>query len=120
LFTALFSLLAAPFSGGLPWRGLNPQILLLMLVIALFCTVLALFLFREAVVRIGPTHTTILSTLEPVSAAVLGVIILGEKVGLGMLIGSVLILASVVIVTTARKEASFADHADETEEMNPS
>lgn len=119
-FTALFSLLFAPFAGGLPWHGLDPKILLLMLIVSLFCTVLALFLFREAVVRIGSTHTTILSTMEPVSAAVLGVIILDEKVGLGMLIGSVLILSAVMIVTMARKDSSSADNVGEVEEMDPS
>ena len=66
---------------------------------------LALFLFREAVVRIGSTHTTILSTMEPVSAAVLGVLVFGEPLGPGMLIGSALIIIAVLLVTF-QKQAS--------------
>lgn len=119
-FTALFSLLFAVFTGKMPWQGVNLEILLLMLVISLFCTVLALFLFREAVVRIGSTHTTIFSTMEPVSAAVLGVMIFHEKVGFGMLIGSVLILSALVMITFAQKESLLKEKAGETEEMNPS
>lgn len=90
---------------ALPWQGITWEACGVMVVISLLCTVLALFLFREAVVRIGSTHTTILSTMEPVSAAVLGVLVFGEPLGPGMLIGSTLIIIAVLLVTF-QKQAS--------------
>lgn len=101
-FTAVFTILLSPFFGELPWSSVNFDTFSVMLVIAVFCTVLALFLFRESVVRIGIAKTTILSTMEPVSAAVIGIIFLNETVGLGMLIGSVLILVAVIRITLAK------------------
>lgn len=105
LFTALFSVCLIPIFGESPWDSVEIETFGIMVCVALFCTVLALFLFREAVVRIGTVRTTILSTMEPVSAAVLGILLLGEDIDLGMIIGSVMILFSVVLITFSKNTA---------------
>lgn len=105
LFTAAFALALGPVFGELPLDALNPKAFGLMAVIALLCTVLALFLFREAVVSIGTVRTTILSTLEPVTSAVLGILLLGEGIDGSMVLGSVMILLAVIGITLRREAA---------------
>lgn len=108
LFTAVFALCLSPFFGELPWASATPKTVALMVVIALLCTVLALFLFRGAIVTIGTVPTTILSTMEPVSSAVLGILFLGEGVDIGMILGSVMILFAVIRITMEKNRISGA------------
>ncbi len=52
----------------------------------------------KAVRRIGPTLTSILGALQPVTAVILGVAFLGEHLYLKSLIGILLILTAVTVV----------------------
>lgn len=58
----------------------------------------------KAVRRIGPTQTSILGALQPVTAVILGVIFLGEHLYLRSCIGILLILISVSIVVMHQKK----------------
>lgn len=57
----------------------------------------------KAVRRIGPTQTSILGALQPVTALILGVAFLGEHLYLRSLIGIILILLAVSIVVIHQK-----------------
>lgn len=57
----------------------------------------------KAIRRIGPTQTSILGALQPVTAVILGVIFLGEHLYLRSCIGITLILAAVSIVVMHQK-----------------
>ena len=59
-------------------------------------------LFQLGITLIGASTTAILSTLEPITSVVLGVIILSEQISAVKLAGCALIFAGVVLVTTAQ------------------
>lgn len=58
----------------------------------------------KAVRRIGPTQTSILGALQPVTAVILGVFFLGEHLYLRSCVGILLILISVSIVVMHQKK----------------
>lgn len=58
----------------------------------------------KAIRRIGPTHTSILGALQPVTAVILGVIFLGEHLYLRSCIGMTLILVAVTVVVMHQKK----------------
>ena len=58
----------------------------------------------KAIRRIGPTHTSILGALQPVTAVILGVIFLGEHLYLRSCIGITLILMAVSVVVMHQKK----------------
>lgn len=58
----------------------------------------------KAIRRIGPTHTSILGALQPVTAVILGVLFLGEHLYFRSCIGIILILAAVSVVVMHQKK----------------
>lgn len=58
----------------------------------------------KAIRRIGPTHTSILGALQPVTALVLGVLFLGEHLYVRSIIGISLILVAVSIIVIHQKK----------------
>lgn len=73
--------------------------LVAILLIAFISTVVALMAFLEGVRLIGPSKASILSTIEPIVSLILGIIILGEPISSRIIIGSIMIVLSVVILT---------------------
>ncbi len=57
----------------------------------------------KAVRRIGPTQTSILGALQPLTAIILGILFLGEHLGPKTIIGIVLILITVSIIVIHQK-----------------
>ena len=66
--------------------------------LGLWSTMISNFTGVKAVRRIGPTLTSILGALQPVTAVILGVVFLHEHLYLKSLIGIILILAAVTVV----------------------
>lgn len=66
--------------------------------LALWSTMVSNFTGVKAVRRIGPTLTSILGALQPVTAVILGVAFLNEHLYLRSLIGITLILIAVTVV----------------------
>lgn len=73
--------------------------LVAILLLALISTVVALMAFLEGVRIIGPSKASIFSTIEPIVALTLGILILGEHTSARIIIGSIMIVISVVILT---------------------
>ena len=65
-------------------------------------TVVAMLAFFAGLERLGPTDTSVASTLEPVVTALLGVLVLHERLAPLQVAGSVLVLAAVVVLARAR------------------
>jgi len=61
-------------------------------------TILAIVLLMKAIKIIGPSPSAILGTFEPIVSIILGIILFGEAITLTIVIGTILILASVVIL----------------------
>ena len=66
--------------------------------LGLWSTMISNFTGVKAVRRIGPTLTSILGALQPVTAVVLGILFLHEHLYTRSLIGIILILIAVTVV----------------------
>jgi drug/metabolite transporter (DMT)-like permease len=76
--------------------------LVCILLLAFISTVVALMAFIQGVKIIGPSKASILSTLEPIVSLILGLLILKESISIQVVFGSIMIIASILILTTDR------------------
>jgi drug/metabolite transporter (DMT)-like permease len=63
---------------------------------ALVATVLAVLLFFAGIERLGPSRTSIISTLEPVGTALLSAALFGDRLGGWQIAGGLLVLAGII------------------------
>jgi drug/metabolite transporter (DMT)-like permease len=70
--------------------------------LAIACTALAFLLFFALIHEVGPGRATVITYVNPVVAVSLGVILLGENVGLSAVAGLLLILAGSWLSTGGR------------------
>jgi drug/metabolite transporter (DMT)-like permease len=82
----------------------NPAALFWLLMLALVPTLGGGVAFNAALRRIPASNASIVATLEPVIATLLGWAFLGERLELGQLVGAGLILAAVVILQRESSE----------------
>ena len=66
-------------------------------VLAVVCTALAFVLFFQLIAEIGPTRCTVITYVNPAVAVLLGVLVLGERLTVGMVVGFPLILLGSVL-----------------------
>ncbi|MBS3143048.1 EamA family transporter [Candidatus Woesearchaeota archaeon] len=67
--------------------------------------VLAQVLFYQGLKIVPSTHAGIILLLEPVSAAILASIFLGEAITLGLIVGGILILiANAIVILQSEKK----------------
>lgn len=78
--------------------------------LGLWATMVSNFTGVKAVRRIGPTLTSILGALQPLTAVVLGVVFLDEHLGLKTVSGISLILIAVFIIIFHQKKISGKAH----------
>lgn len=81
-----------------PWMWLN------LLGLGILPTVVSLVMTAKAIQMIGSTQTAILGALEPVTAVVLGIIVLGETVSMREFTGMIMIFVAVTLVVLRRKK----------------
>lgn len=81
--------------------GITPYQLLLGVLMALFATILPIFIYIEAIKRIGGTKSSLIGISELPFSLLIAFIVLGETLTLEQGIGSCLIVASIAIVTIA-------------------
>lgn len=60
-------------------------------------------LSRRGAFHIGGAKASILSALEPVTCVVIGAVILHEDMGIGTVLGTVLVVASTVLISVGGK-----------------
>lgn len=72
--------------------------------LALLCTVISSAFVFEAIKLIGVTETAILSTLEPIVCMVIGIMYFEEAINTSIVVGSLLILTSVVIIAKSKAQ----------------
>jgi drug/metabolite transporter (DMT)-like permease len=99
LITAVIYL---PFSVLDPPRRLTAQSIASVLVLATVCTALAFILFFALIAGIGPARATVITYVNPAVAVLLGVMVLGESVTLGMIVGFPLILVGSILAARRR------------------
>jgi drug/metabolite transporter (DMT)-like permease len=69
--------------------------------LAVVCTALAFVVFFALIGEIGPVRATVITYVNPAVAAVLGVLVLGEHLTLGVMLGFGLVLAGSFLATRA-------------------
>jgi drug/metabolite transporter (DMT)-like permease len=79
--------------------------------LGLVCTALAFVLFYDLIAEIGPSRSTVITYLNPAVALLLGVLILGEPLTVGMLIGFPLVLLGSFLATRGAGRRASADEA---------
>lgn len=79
------------------WQPLDVQIL--SMCIAVFSTVIPIWLFAEAVARLGASLASMIGTLGPIFTIFLAVILLNEPFGMAQVAGAVLIIIGIVLAT---------------------
>lgn len=79
-----------------------------MLALAVLCTAAAFVLLVSLVREVGAGRTALVTYLAPIVAVTLGVLVLDEEVGPGLLLGSVLILMGSWMATRPARSASGA------------
>lgn len=112
-FTAYTSIAACVFviahfmiTHGPPALAVPHQVYWLTLLMAVFSTVLPLWLMAEALRRIGANQAALVACFGPISTFVLARIFLDEPIGAVQLIGAVLVLAGVMIISVKPLAAS--------------
>lgn len=77
----------------------TPRGWVMVLGLAIICSVLAVTLLAAGTARVGPTAATLLSTVEPVTGTILAVAILGEHLAPVQVLGGALVVVAAVMVS---------------------
>ncbi len=111
-FTAYASLVASAacvlqFLVMRPWEALDlpVQVYQSAIAMALFSTVLPVFLLSFAIHRIGSGKASLIGTVGPVSTIYMAYVFLGESISLLQIAGSALVLAGVLIISLSSRKA---------------
>lgn len=88
-----------------PWSALvlPGRIYLLALAMALFSTVLPVFMLSASIRMIGAGHTALIGSIGPVATIVLAYLFLGEPVSTQQILGAALVLAGVLVISLWRR-----------------
>jgi drug/metabolite transporter (DMT)-like permease len=99
---AIATVLLAPAAAVDPPHGAPPpEAVLAIVVLGVVCTALAFVVFNVLIAEIGPGRALVITYVNPVVAVALGVVILGERPGIGAVAGLLLILAGSWLSTRA-------------------
>ncbi|MCI8332875.1 MAG: EamA family transporter [Clostridiales bacterium] len=98
LFASLASAFTTDFVSDVALFGAKPQLLLLVILYAVWSTTLPYLLYTAGLSCINATIASIISTIEPVVAAILGFFVFGEQLSLAALLGMALVLASIFLL----------------------
>ncbi|MES2964930.1 MAG: EamA family transporter [Bdellovibrionota bacterium] len=74
--------------------------------IAVVCTIAPLVLFLSGLQKLGNNEASLLSTVEPLTAAAMGALILGETLATREWIGGALVIAALVITALGRESTT--------------
>ncbi len=105
-YVALVSTIAmgiyGTITGELVLSSLTPKAWILSAVFSILCTVVALSLLQVGIKLVGASTAAIITTLEPITSIVFGVILLGESLTITKIIACSLIMLGVVVLSLAK------------------
>jgi drug/metabolite transporter (DMT)-like permease len=99
--------IAALATGGLALRQPG-RVWLVIVLLAVVCTVFAFVIFLRGLAAIGPVRTAIVSTVEPFWTAVLATAVLGQALTVRTLIGGALVAGAVVVLNLPQRSEAAA------------
>jgi drug/metabolite transporter (DMT)-like permease len=88
-----------------PVRGLSWKVWFAVAASGLFCTAAATLLWNWGIHRVPASRAGVFLNIEPALGSILGVVVLGERLGPGAYAGGALIIAAVVVLTTTGQGA---------------
>jgi drug/metabolite transporter (DMT)-like permease len=91
----------AAISGGFARQPAS--VWLMVMLLAVLCTVIAFTCFLRGLAALGPVRTAIVSTVEPFWGSLLGAIVLAQPLAARTLTGGVLVAAAVVILNLPQR-----------------
>jgi len=98
-FGFFITILFALCQGGIEWWGhYSTEVIIKILILSLIPSAFATITLNMSVKIIGSTLSSILSTMEPVTAMILGVLFLGDKPDVWASVGFVVIIAAVLLI----------------------
>ena len=77
----------------------STQVITSVVLLAVFCSAIALLVFSALIAEVGPVRTTVITYVNPAVAIVLGIIFLSEPLTLGIAVGFALVLAGSYLAT---------------------
>jgi drug/metabolite transporter (DMT)-like permease len=87
------AVLLTPFGiAGTPSEAPSTEAILSIVGLGVICTALAFVVFAKLIVEVGASRALVFTYVNPVVALALGIVVLGERPGIGALVGLVLIL----------------------------
>lgn len=89
--------------------SLTPKAWYISAIFAFLCTVVALSLLQVGIKHIGASEAAVISTFEPITSVIFGVILLGEKITVIKIVACILIFAGVLILSFAKNDAPLID-----------
>lgn len=104
LFGTLFLIPASLLWAGLPPVDLSTEVWGALLTLGLVCTTLAYVLWNWGVARVGAGPAGVYLNFEPIAGAAFGVALMGDPVGVGMVLGGAAIVAAAGIVNARPSE----------------
>lgn len=91
------------FTNELVLSSLTTKSWIISSVFAFLCTVVALSLLQVGIKYIGASEAAVISTFEPITSVIFGVLLLGEKLTFIKVISCILIFAGVLILSFAKE-----------------
>lgn len=105
VFAALFwNVLQSPFGAFL--ESHTPRVWAGILFVGILGTVVPFSLYTAGIGRIGAAHASITATLEPVTAGLIAYFLLGEILEAWQMLGGLLVMASVAILQSRRRDGA--------------
>lgn len=81
------------------------------LVLGALCTALAFIVFFALIAEVGPSRTTLITYVNPAVAVLLGIVVLGEPITLGLMVGFPLVLLGSWLATRKAPAVESEPHA---------
>lgn len=121
-YVALMSSIAMGFygsvTGELTLSTLTAKSWVISLAFSLLCTVVALSLLQIGIKHVGASTAAILTTFEPITSIICGVLLLGESVTTIKITACALIMAGVVILSLAKQKKEPLTEVEEAEQLS--
>jgi drug/metabolite transporter (DMT)-like permease len=103
-------LLYLPFAAAnLPAHLPSAKVIAAVVVLALACTAVAFLVFFALIAEVGPNRALVITFVNPAVAVALGVVLLGESLTLGTVLGFPLILSGCVLATRRSRAVAVAE-----------
>jgi len=89
--------------GPPPVHGINPRVWFALAASGLLCTASTTFLWNWGIHRVPASRAGVFLNIEPALGSILGVELLGDRLGPGAWLGGGLIIAAAIVLTATGK-----------------